>query len=81
MSRLSCLGQLSCKFITVFILLTYTVTVHRRHPHSKVREYFIGFALHPEEEEEEEEEKKYSRPILSGSVRLYIGICRSILSF
>ena len=30
-----------------------TCTVHRRHPHSKVREYFIGYALHPEEEEEE----------------------------
>ena len=26
-------------------------TVHRRHPHSKVWEYFIGFALYPEEEE------------------------------
>ena len=33
---LSCLGQLSSKFTTVFILLT--CTVHRRHPHPKVRE-------------------------------------------
>jgi len=28
-------------------------------PINKVREYFIGFALHSEEEEEEEEEEEY----------------------
>jgi hypothetical protein len=44
--------QLSSKFSTVFIFLT--CTVHRRHPHPKVREYFIGYALYLEEEEEEE---------------------------
>ena len=49
---LSCLGQLSYKFTIVFILLT--CTVHKRHPESKVREYYIDYALHPEEEEEEE---------------------------
>ena len=34
----------------VFNLLT--CTVHKRHPHPKLREYFIGYALYPEEEEE-----------------------------
>ena len=41
--------------LAIFILLT--CTVHRRHPHSKVRQYVIDFALHPEEEEVEEEEE------------------------
>ena len=50
-SRLSCLGQFSSKFTTVFILLTSTV--HRRHPHPKLREYITGicYALYTEEEE------------------------------
>jgi hypothetical protein len=30
--------------------------------HSKVPEYLIGFALHPEEEEEEEEEEWLQLP-------------------
>jgi hypothetical protein len=47
-ASLSCLGQLSSKFTTVFIILA--CTVRRRHPHSKVRECFIGYALHSEED-------------------------------
>ena len=43
-------AQLSKAFMTVYMLLT--CTVHRRHHHSKVREYFIGYALYPEEEKE-----------------------------
>ena len=47
-SNLSCLGQFLSKFTTVVNLLT--CTVHRRHHHPKVREYFIGYALYPEED-------------------------------
>jgi hypothetical protein len=44
------------QFTTAFIFLT--CTVHRRHPHPKVREHFICYALYPEEEVEEEVEEE-----------------------